>query len=272
MGLAACLFFFFFFNNLRAKDGVYIFKWSKTLTEEEHLQAVKAAVEFTNHRIPVVAGTGSNCTRTAIAMSKEAESYGVDGILVVTPYYNKATQAGLVAHYTAIANEVKVPIIMYNVPSRTGCNIMPETTATLVKNVDNIVGIKDATGNLSQAAQMMNLCDGQIELYSGNDDQVLPLCSLGGIGVISVLCNIAPRQTHDMVMEYLEGDRNKAMKIQLDAIPLLNALFCEVNPIPIKAAMNMMGMPAGPLRPPLTEMTDAGKERLRAAMEGFGLL
>ncbi len=243
-----------------------------TLTEEEHLQAVKAAVEFTNHRIPVVAGTGSNCTRTAIAMSKEAEEYGVDGILVVTPYYNKATQAGLVSHYTAIANEVKVPIIMYNVPSRTGCNIMPETAATLVKNVDNIVGIKDATGNLSQAAQMMNLCDGQIELYSGNDDQVLPLCSIGGIGVISVLCNIAPRQTHDMVMEYLEGDREKAMKIQLDAIPLLNALFCEVNPIPIKAAMNMMGMPAGPLRPPLTEMTDAGKERLRAAMVEFGLL
>lgn len=243
-----------------------------TLTEEEHLQCVKAAVEFTKHRIPVVAGTGSNCTRTAIAMSKEADSYGVDGLLIVTPYYNKATQAGLVAHYTAIANEVKAPIIMYNVPSRTGCNLMPATVAELVKNVDNIVGIKDAAGNLSQTAQMMNMCDGQIELYSGNDDQVLPMLSLGGLGVISVLCNIAPQQTHDMVMEYLEGDREKGIKIQLDAIPLISALFCEVNPIPIKAAMNMMGMPAGPLRPPLTEMTDAGKERLRREMIKFGLL
>lgn len=243
-----------------------------TLTEEEHLQTVKAAVEFTKNRIPVVAGTGSNCTRTAIAMSKEAEEYGVDGCLIVTPYYNKATQPGLVSHFTAIANEISVPVIMYNVPSRTGCNMMPATVAELVKNVDNIVGIKDATGNLSQAAEMMNLCDGQIELYSGNDDQVLPLCSLGGIGVISVLCNIAPRQTHDMVMEYLEGDREKAMKIQLDAIPLISALFCEVNPIPVKAAMNMLGMPAGPLRPPLTEMSDAGKERLRAEMIKFGLM
>lgn len=245
---------------------------SSTLTEKEHLDAIKAAVGFAKHRVPVVAGTGSNCTKTAIDMSKEADSYGVDGLLIVTPYYNKATQGGLVSHYTQIAREVKAPIIMYNVPSRTGCNLMPATVAELVKNVDNIVGIKDATGNLSQAAQMMNLCDGNLELYSGNDDQVLPLLSLGGLGVISVLSNIAPRQTHDMVMEYLEGDRNKAMKIQLDAIPLINALFCEVNPIPVKAAMNMLGMGAGPLRAPLSEMTDANKERLAAEMKKFGLM
>lgn len=244
---------------------------SSTLTEREHLDAIKAAVEFTKHRIPVVAGTGSNCTRTAIEMSKEAESYGVDGVLVVTPYYNKATQGGLISHYTQIANAIKAPLIMYNVPSRTGCNLLPETVAKLVKDVDNIVGIKDATGNLSQAAQMMNLCDGNLELYSGNDDQVLPLLSIGGIGVISVLSNIAPRQTHDMVMEYLEGDREKAMKIQLDAIPLINALFCEVNPIPVKAAMNMLGMGVGPLRAPLTEMTDANKAVLAAEMKKFGL-
>lgn len=243
-----------------------------TLSEEEHLRVIKAAVEFTKHRIPVVAGTGSNSTATAIMMSKEADSYGVDGLLVVTPYYNKATQDGLIKHYSMIANEVKAPMILYNVPSRTGCNIQPETVAYMVKNIPNVVGIKDATGSLSQAAQMMNLCDGQIELYSGNDDQILPLLSLGGLGVISVLCNIAPQQTHDIVMEFLEGDRQKAAKLQLDAIPLINALFCEVNPIPVKAAMNMLGMPAGPLRMPMTEMSDAGKERLRKELINYGLL
>lgn len=243
-----------------------------TLSEEEHLRVVKAAVEFTKHRIPVVAGTGSNSTETAIMMSKEADSYGVDGLLIVTPYYNKATQPGLIKHYSMIAKEVKAPIILYNVPSRTGCNIQPETVAYMVKNIPNVVGIKDATGSLSQAAQMMNLCEGQIELYSGNDDQILPLLSLGGLGVISVLCNIAPQQTHDIVMEFLEGDRQKAAKMQLDAIPLINALFCEVNPIPVKAAMNMLGMPAGPLRMPMTEMSDAGKERLRKELINYGLL
>ena len=243
-----------------------------TLTEEEHLQVIKAAVEFTKHRIPVVAGSGSNCTRTAIAMSKEADSYGVDGLLVVTPYYNKATQNGLIAHYTAIASEVKAPIIMYNVPSRTGCNIQPATAATLVKTVDNIVGIKDAAGDLSQTAKMMNLCDGQIELYSGNDDQILPMLSLGGLGVISVLCNIAPQKTHDIVCEFLNGNIAEAAKLQLDAIPLINALFSEVNPIPVKAAMNRMGMKAGPLRMPMTEMTDANKEKLFAVMADYGLL
>ena len=242
-----------------------------TLTIKEHLDVIKAAIGFTKHRIPVIAGTGSNCTRTAVKLSVEAASYGADAILVVTPYYNKATQGGLIAHYTEIANAAKVPLIMYNVPSRTGCNILPATAAELIKN-DYIVGIKDATGNLSQAAQMMNLCDGKIELYSGNDDQVLPLLSIGGLGVISVLSNVAPRQTHDMVMEYLEGDQEKARKIQLAAIPLIEALFCEVNPIPVKAGMNMLGMGAGPLRAPLTEMTDANKERLAAEMKKFGLM
>ena len=242
-----------------------------TLTIKEHLDVIKAAIGFTKHRIPVIAGTGSNCTRTAVKLSVEAASYGADAILVVTPYYNKATQGGLIAHYTEIANAAKVPLIMYNVPSRTGCNILPATAAELIKN-DYIVGIKDATGNLSQAAQMMNLCDGKIELYSGNDDQVLPLLSIGGLGVISVLSNVAPRQTHDMVMEYLEGDQEKARQIQLAAIPLIDALFCEVNPIPVKAGMNMLGMGAGPLRAPLTEMTDANKERLAAEMKKFGLM
>ena len=242
-----------------------------TLTEEEHMDVVRAACAFTKKRVPVIAGTGSNCTKTAIMLSQAAEKDGADGLLIVTPYYNKATQGGLIAHYEAIAKETKLPIILYNVPSRTGCNLMPETVAHLVKNNDNIVGVKEATGNLSQAAQTMNLCDGKLDLYSGNDDQVLPMLSIGGIGVISVLSNIAPRQTHDMVMEYLNGNHAAAMKIQLDAIPLINALFREVNPIPVKAAMNKLGMNAGPLRMPLTEMTDAGKEVLFAEMKKFGL-
>ena len=245
---------------------------SATLTEQEHVDVIKAAIEFTKHRIPVIAGTGSNSTRTAIELSREADEAGADGLLIVTPYYNKATQAGLIRHYTAIASEVKAPIVMYNVPSRTGCNLMPATVAELVKNVDNIVGIKDATGNMAQAGRMMHLCDGNLELYSGEDGQVLPLLAIGGIGVISVLSNVAPRQTHDMVMEYLEGDRQKAMKMQLDAIPLIDALFCEVNPIPVKTAMNMLGMQAGPLRGPLCEMEDAHKELLRQELIRFGLM
>lgn len=245
---------------------------SSTLSEEEHKDVVRAAVEFTRRRIPVIAGTGSNSTQTAIELSRSAEEDGVDGVLIVTPYYNKATQKGLIKHYTMIADAVKVPVIMYNIPGRTGVNIMPETAAALINGVDNIVGMKDATGNFAHAAEIMNLCDGKAELYSGEDGQVLPLLSLGGIGVISVLSNIAPKQTHDMVMEYLEGDQAIARKIQLDAIPLINALFCEVNPIPIKAAMNMLGMPAGPLRAPLTEMEEADKARLRNAMVKFGLL
>lgn len=245
---------------------------SATMTEKEHIEAIRFAIERVNHRIPVIAGTGSNCTRTAIELSKEAEKDGADGLLLVTPYYNKATQNGLIAHYTAICNEVKIPAILYNVPSRTGCSIQPQTLARLVKDVDNIVGVKEASGNIGNVAEIMHLCDGNIDLYSGNDDQVVPLLSLGGIGVISVLSNVAPAYVHDMVYRYLSGDREGSCKMQLDAIPMCNALFCEVNPIPVKAALNMMGKEVGPLRAPLTEMEDAHKEVLKKAMTDFGLL
>ena len=245
---------------------------SSTMTHGEHLKTIKFAIDKTAGRVPVIAGTGSNCTETAIMMSKEAASYGADALLLVTPYYNKATQKGLIAHYTAIADAVpETPIILYNVPSRTGCNILPETVAALCKNVKNIVGIKAASGDLSQIAKMMSLADGAIELYSGNDDQVLPILSLGGQGVISVLSNVAPRETHDMVMKYLEGDLDGARKLQLDMIPLISALFCEVNPIPVKTALNLMGKEVGPLRMPLCEMEPANQEKLAKAMRDAGI-
>ena len=244
---------------------------SSTLSHGEHLKAIKFTIDRVAKRIPVIAGTGSNSTETAIQMSKEADSYGADGLLLVTPYYNKATQKGLITHYSAVAKEVSAPIIMYNVPSRTGCNIQPETVAYLVKNVDNIVGLKAASGNISQIAKTMSLADGDLELYSGNDDQVVPILALGGIGVISVLSNVAPRETHDMVAKFLAGDVKGSCEIQLKAIDLVEALFCEVNPIPVKAAMNLMGMEVGPLRLPLTEMEPANLERLRKAMIDFGI-
>lgn len=245
---------------------------SSTLTHGEHLKAIKFAIDTVAGRIPVIAGTGSNCTETAIMLSTEAASYGADGLLIVSPYYNKATQKGLIAHYTAIAESVPdTPVIMYNVPSRTGCNIQPATAATLVKNVKNIVGVKAASGDLSAIAQMMSLSDGQMELYSGNDDQILPILSLGGVGVISVLSNVAPRQTHEICAKFLSGDIKGAAKMQLDAIPLINALFCEVNPIPVKTALNLMGMDVGPLRMPLTEMEESNKEVLRSAMKAYGI-
>lgn len=245
---------------------------SATMTEAEHLECVRKAVEFTKGRIPVVAGTGSNCTQTAVELSKEAAEAGADGLLVVTPYYNKCTQQGLIQHYTAIAKEAKAPIIMYSVASRTGVNIAPETAATLVKNVDNIVGIKEASGNLSQVAKIMNLTDGNIDLYSGNDDQIVPIMSLGGLGVISVLANVAPKETHDICAKYLAGDVKDSAKLQIKAIPLVDALFSEVNPIPVKKAMNLMGMEVGPLRMPLTEMTEPNAEKLAKAMREFGIL
>ena len=245
---------------------------SSTMTHGEHLKTIKFAVDKVAKRVPVIAGTGSNCTETAIMMSKEAASYGVDALLVVPPYYNKATQKGLIAHYTAIANAVpETPIIMYNVPSRTGCNLQPATVAALVKNVKNIVGIKAASGDLSQIAKMMSMAGENLELYSGNDDQILPIMSLGGLGVISVLSNVAPKQTHDIVMKFMEGDTREAARLQLEAIPLINALFCEVNPIPVKTAMNMMGMEVGPLRMPLCEMEESNKETLAKAMKDYGL-
>lgn len=245
---------------------------SSTLTMEEHRRVIQAAVEFTKHRVPVVAGTGSNCTRTAIHLTKEAEEDGADAALIVTPYYNKATQKGLIAHYGQIAFETKLPIILYNVPGRTGCNLMPETVATLVKENENIVGLKEATGNMAQASKTMYLCDGKLEMYSGEDGLVVPLLSIGGLGVISVIANIAPRQTHDMVMSYLEGDLEKARQMQLKSLPLVDALFSEVNPIPVKKALNLMGMQVGSLRSPLCEMGEENAKKLEQAMKDFGLL
>lgn len=244
---------------------------ASTLTHEEHLDAIKFAVEHVKGRVPVIAGTGSNCTETAIYLSQEAEKYGADALLLVTPYYNKATQKGLIAHFTAIANSVKLPVILYNVPGRTGCNIQPETAVALAKNVENIVAIKEASGNISQVAKLMQLADGCIDLYSGNDDQVVPLLALGGLGVISVLSNVAPRQTHDLVAKFLEGDVEGSRQIQLKAIPLVDQLFCEVNPIPVKAALNLMGWEVGPLRMPLTEMEPEHQANLRRAMIDFGI-
>lgn len=245
---------------------------SSTLTHEEHLDVIRYTVEKVAKRIPVIAGTGSNCTATAIYLSQEAEKAGADALLLVTPYYNKATQNGLIAHYTAICNEVNIPAILYNVPSRTGCGLQPQTVATLVKDVENIVGIKEASGNISTVAQIMHLCDGNVDLYSGNDDQVVPLLALGGIGVISVLSNVAPTYVHDMCYKFFSGDIAGSRKMQLDALPLIDALFCEVNPIPVKAALNMMGKEVGTLRAPLTEMEDAHKEVLKKAMIDLGIL
>lgn len=246
---------------------------ASTLSHEEHLEVIRFCVKQVNKRIPVIAGTGSNCTETAVYLSKEAQAAGVDGLLVVTPYYNKATQKGLLEHFTIVANAVSVPILLYNIPGRTGgVNILPETVVALCKNVENIVGVKDATDNISQIARMMALAEGCVDLYSGNDNQIVPIMALGGLGVISVLSNIAPKQTHDICAKFLNGDVAGSRKLQLDAIHLVDALFCEVNPIPVKKAMNLMGMEAGTLRRPLTEMEDANAVRLEQAMKEYGLL
>ena len=245
---------------------------SSTLTHGEHLQTIKFAIDKVAGRVPVIAGTGSNCTETAVMMSQEAASYGADALLIVTPYYNKASQKGLIRHYTEIANSVpETPIIMYNVPSRTGCNIQPATAVALAKNVKNIVGIKAASGDLSQIAKMMSMADGALELYSGNDDQIVPILSLGGKGVISVLSNVAPKETHDIVALFLEGKIKESRELQLKALPLVHALFSEVNPIPVKAALNLMGKEVGPLRLPLTEMEAAHQEVLVEEMKKFGI-
>lgn len=245
---------------------------ASTLTHEEHLETIKYCVEKVNGRVPVVAGTGSNCTDTAIYLSTEAEKYGVDGLLLVSPYYNKATQNGLYEHFKAIADSVKVPIILYNVPSRTGCNILPETVVRLCKDVDNILGVKEASGDISQVAKLAALSKGCVDIYSGNDDQIVPLMSLGGVGVISVLSNVAPRQTHEICQKYLDGDVEGSRKMQLEALDLCNALFCEVNPIPVKKALNLMGKEAGVLRRPLTDMEEKNVARLEKAMKEYGIL
>ena len=245
---------------------------SSTLTMEEHHDVIKAAVEFTKHRIPVVAGTGSNCTRTAIQLSQEAEEAGVDGLLIVTPYYNKATQQGLIGHYSQIADSTKCPIIMYNVPGRTGCNLLPETVAELFKTKENIVGLKEATGNLAQASQTMYLTDGKIDMYSGEDGLVVPLMSIGAIGVISVWSNVAPAKVHQMCDSFFKGDIETARQIQREGLPLVDALFSEVNPIPVKKALNLMGKEVGPLRSPLCEMSEANAVKLAEVMKAYGIL
>ena len=245
---------------------------SSTLTMEEHHDVIKAAVEFTKHRIPVVAGTGSNCTRTAIQLSQEAEEAGVDGLLIVTPYYNKATQQGMIGHYSQIADNTKCPIIMYNVPGRTGCNLLPETVAELFKTKENIVGLKEATGNLAQASQTMYLTDGKIDMYSGEDGLVVPLMSIGAIGVISVWSNVAPAKVHQMCDSFFKGDIETARQIQREGLPLVDALFSEVNPIPVKKALNLMGKEVGPLRSPLCEMSEANAAKLAKVMKAYGIL
>ncbi|MCM1090885.1 MAG: 4-hydroxy-tetrahydrodipicolinate synthase [Muribaculum sp.] len=245
---------------------------ASTLTHEEHLETIKYCIDKVAGRIPVVAGTGSNCTETAVYLSTEAEKYGADGLLVVTPYYNKATQNGLYAHFKAVADSVKIPVLLYNVPSRTGCNILPETVVRLCKDVDNILGVKEASGNISQIAHLAALSHGCVDIYSGNDDQIVPIMALGGIGVISVLSNVAPKQTHEICQKFLDGDVEGSRKLQLEALDLCSALFCEVNPIPVKKALNLMGMEAGTLRMPLTEMEPANVERLEKAMKAYGIL
>lgn len=245
---------------------------SSTMSHEEHVEVIRFTCQVVNGRIPVIAGTGSNSTKEAIHLSQESEKAGADGLLLVTPYYNKATQNGLIAHYTAIAESVKLPILLYHIPGRTGVTMTPETIVKLCRDVPNIVGVKEASGNFSAIAEIMNLADGCVDLYSGNDDQIVPLLSLGGKGVISVLSNIAPQQTHDICQSYFDGDVKKSCALQLEAIPLVNALFCEVNPIPVKAALNLMGKEAGPMRLPLTEMEPQNKERLAKAMKDYGIL
>ncbi len=246
---------------------------ASTMTHEEHLEVIRYVCQVTKKRIPVIAGTGSNCTDTAVYLSAEAQRHGADGTLVVSPYYNKATQKGLIAHFSAVAKaSSRIPMILYNIPGRTGVTIQPETIATLCKTVDNIVGVKEASGNFSAIATLMSLADGQVDVYSGNDDQIVPMLSLGGKGVISVLSNVAPAQTHEICQAYFDGDVARSCRLQVEAIPLISELFCEVNPIPVKAAMNMMGRNVGPLRLPLTEMEPQNQEKLRAAMAAYGLL
>ena len=244
---------------------------SSTMTEKERKDAIKFAIDVAKKRVPVIAGTGSNNTAQAMAMSKYAEEVGADGCLVVTPYYNKTTQGGLIAHYSAVASSTKLPIILYSVPSRTGVNILPETCLELSK-IPNIVAIKEASGNISQIAKIAELCGDNLHIYSGNDDQVVPIMSLGGLGVISVLSNVAPKYTHDMCQNFFDGKLDEALKMQLNALSLINALFCEVNPIPVKYALNLMGYDFGKPRLPLVELSDKNKVVLENEMKKMRLI
>lgn len=244
---------------------------SATLSHEEHTEAIRFTVETVAHRIPVIAGTGSNDTAYALHLSNEAEKIGVDGLLMVTPYYNKASQAGLIKHYTYLADRVSTPIIIYNVPSRTGCDVKPETYAELSKH-KMIYAAKEASGNISSIAKTISLCEKDFTIYSGNDDQITAIMSLGGKGVISVLSNVAPQAAHDIAASALAGDFEQSRKLQIEYLELCNALFMDVNPIPVKQAMNMMGFDAGPLRMPLCEMNEANTAKLKAVMEKYGLI
>ena len=244
---------------------------SSTMTEKERKDAIKFVVDIAKKRVPVIAGTGSNNTAQTMAMCKYAEEVGADSCLVVTPYYNKTTQGGLVAHYSAVASSTKLPIILYSVASRTGVNILPETCLELSK-IPNIVAIKEASGNISQIAKIAELCGDNLHIYSGNDDQVIPILSLGGLGVISVLSNVAPKYTHDMCINYFDGKHDEALKMQLDALNLISSLFSEVNPIPVKYALNLMGYDFGKPRLPLVELTDKNKVVLENEMKKMRLI
>ncbi len=234
---------------------------ASTMTEEEKIQTIKCAVEVSNKRVPIIVGTGSNSTEAVIKMNEKVEKLGVDGLLIVTPYYNKTTQNGLIEHYKKIAENTELPIILYNVPSRTGVNIKPQVCLELSK-IPNIVAIKEASGDMAQIAEIANLCKEELAIYSGNDDQILPVLALGGKGVISVLSNIKPNYTHNICYNFFEGKINEAIKMQIDAIPLIKILFSEVNPIPVKAALNILGYDYGKPRLPLVDMTDEGKQKL----------
>ena len=238
-----------------------------TMTEEERLMVISHTIKVVDGRVPVIAGTGGNCTDGVISFSKKCEMLGVDGLLVVTPYYNKCTQKGLYEHYKMIAEAVSLPIIMYNVPSRTGVNMLPATAARLGKEIENIVAMKEPSGDITQVADLIKLSEGSLDVYSGNDDQIVPILSLGGCGVISVLANIAPTDTHNMVMAYLEGDVKKAADLQLKYLDIIHALFCEVNPIPVKKALEYKGFATKVLRMPLTEMEEQNASRLKAELE-----
>ena len=244
---------------------------SSTLSDEEHIEVIRFAKEKAAGRVPVIAGTGSNDTSYAIWLSQEAEKAGADGLLVVTPYYNKASQKGLFAHFKAIAKATKLPIILYNVPSRTGCNLAPETVAKLA-DTENIVGIKEASGNLSQVAKLAALCGDKIDIYSGNDDQITPILSLGGVGVISVLSNVCPEETHNICQNWFDGNIAEATRLQLHYIELISALFSDVNPIPVKQAMNYMGWQVGSCRMPLCDMEDAGAIALLNVLKKYDLV
>ncbi len=245
---------------------------SSTLTHEEHLSVIEFCTKQVAGRVPVVAGTGSNCTKTAVYLSQEAEKYGVDAVLLVAPYYNKATQNGLYVHFKTVADAIKIPVILYNIPSRTGCNIQPETIVRLCNDVENIVAVKEASGNIKQVATIAALSKGKVDIYSGNDHEIVPVLSLGGKGVISVLSNVAPRQTHEICEKFFKGDVQGSLNMQLEAIDLCDALFCEVNPIPVKKALDLMGMEAGNPRLPLTELEEGNTQKLMKAMQEYGLL